>query len=421
MSKGSDSQRRRFYCTEEARSWAKGLSFGNAEAKSVLVALTAYVNDDAVCFPSISQLARDTDLSHDTVRRRLAWLEALGAISRSPRYIDATGRRSAKSGKRTTDEIQLRVHLAADDVARSVSSPTFTVGSVEATTASDKAGPGHREPTRQTVVSPAPAIDQPSQYRQGLISEPEPEDSPYTPKSEQGTEVRWNSFAIAWECSMNRSLKVQQLFASLPADEQADAILAARGYFVWRSRRQAAGRVKNPLRFLKNQKAWPRWIAQLSPESRQPLRRFVAFGSTEWQAQCVIARIADRAVPTPITCSEGSGGYFAALPTDLLELAAYAKKPLEEWCFVARGSLWCDVWCRRLNIAPRPICVSTKEKYEVAGRIYTNWSIKKPGLLVPILRPPGDDEPQYAGEENDDAWHNLADVDQAGGDGEQHG
>jgi hypothetical protein len=43
---------------------------------------------------SIPTLAEDTELSQQTVRNRLAWLEEIGAIARLPQWIDEYGRRN---------------------------------------------------------------------------------------------------------------------------------------------------------------------------------------------------------------------------------------------------------------------------------------------------------------------------------------
>ena len=77
-------------------------------AKTVLRALALYVNGEGSCFVGIDQLSDDTDLSADTVRRRLVWLEQIGAIVRLTQWLDENGRRNSEGrGKRTSDEIRL--------------------------------------------------------------------------------------------------------------------------------------------------------------------------------------------------------------------------------------------------------------------------------------------------------------------------
>jgi hypothetical protein len=105
--------------SDEAHSWARNLKLGNPYAKLVLSMLTLYVQGDGVCFVGIEALAEDTELSTDTVRKRLAWLEDVGAIARFPQWVDASGRRNGDgNGKRTTDEIRLLLSADADAIER---------------------------------------------------------------------------------------------------------------------------------------------------------------------------------------------------------------------------------------------------------------------------------------------------------------
>jgi response regulator of citrate/malate metabolism len=54
----------------------------NAYAKLTLSMLTLYVDGEGYCFVSSRSLADDTELSAQTVRDRLAWLEQVGAIAK---------------------------------------------------------------------------------------------------------------------------------------------------------------------------------------------------------------------------------------------------------------------------------------------------------------------------------------------------
>jgi hypothetical protein len=102
---------------DEAHAWARNLRLGNAYAKSLLMALAGYVNLDGICFVGIDQLAEDTDLSTDNVRKQLAWLEEVGVIARIPQWIDANGRREGESrGKRPLDEIHLLTKSDSDEI-----------------------------------------------------------------------------------------------------------------------------------------------------------------------------------------------------------------------------------------------------------------------------------------------------------------
>jgi len=111
--------RARRVASDEAHAWARSLQLNNPVGKSVLRALTLYVNGDGSCFVSIDQLAEDTDLSPDTVRRRLVWLEQIGAIVRLPQWLDGNGRRNSEArGKRTTDDIRLLIEANIEEIER---------------------------------------------------------------------------------------------------------------------------------------------------------------------------------------------------------------------------------------------------------------------------------------------------------------
>jgi Helix-turn-helix domain len=102
------SLRARRIASVEAHAWAPNLRLGNPQAKLILSMVTLYVDGEGCCFVSIPALAEDCEMSPDTVRRRLAWLESIGVISRTAQWVDAQGRRNGTGqGKRTSDLIRL--------------------------------------------------------------------------------------------------------------------------------------------------------------------------------------------------------------------------------------------------------------------------------------------------------------------------
>jgi hypothetical protein len=102
------SPRARRIASDEAHAWARNLRLGNPQAKLVLSMITLYVDGEGCCFVSIPALAEDCEMSPDTIRRRLAWLEGLGVIARTPQWLDAQGHRNSTGpGRRTSDLIRL--------------------------------------------------------------------------------------------------------------------------------------------------------------------------------------------------------------------------------------------------------------------------------------------------------------------------
>jgi len=172
--------RARHVASDEAHAWARSLKLNNPNAKTVLRALALYVNGEGSCFVGLDQLSEDTDLSPDTVRRRLVWLEQIGAILRLAPWLDENGRRNAQGrGKRTTDEIRLLLAADIDEIERLARGAGEPNPSTETTEFSPSREQGLNDD--QDSVSPRLAPRQPSQSCDHLISEPEPEESPPNP------------------------------------------------------------------------------------------------------------------------------------------------------------------------------------------------------------------------------------------------
>lgn len=217
-------RRARRIAADEAHAWARNLRLGNHHGKSVLRSLTLYVDGDGFCYVGIEQLADDCELSADTVRRRLAWLEEIGAIARRSMWIDERGVRNPDGrGKRTTDEIRLLFDADQEAIeARAAGRETAAIST--AFSPSSQPGLNPAEPSVSTV----PALGQPSHYGEGLISEPEPE--PENPLSPQGGEEASVSdedeepehFAPAWQAwpiKLRRDLALSA-FRELSATKQ---------------------------------------------------------------------------------------------------------------------------------------------------------------------------------------------------------
>lgn len=109
--------RKRRIAADEAHAWARDLRLKNPYANSILRALAMYVDSEGVCFVGIDGLAEDTNLSPNTVRSRLKFLEEVGAIARFSQWIDDDGRRNKEGrGRRTTDEIRFLFNADSDEI-----------------------------------------------------------------------------------------------------------------------------------------------------------------------------------------------------------------------------------------------------------------------------------------------------------------
>ncbi len=213
-------RRARRIAADEAHSWARNLRLNNPHGKLVLSMLSLYVDGEGYCFVSVPQLADDTELSTQTMRSRLAWLEEVGAIARLSQWIDEYGRRNGDGrGKRTSDLIRLMI----DDVEAIEAS--IEGGSTDVSREVSPMPQTGLNPEPETV-SPTPALRQPYDSAEGLISEPDPE-SPL--KAPQGAEREHAAleepelFTAAWSAwpgheVMRRDLALDE-FRKLTAEQ----------------------------------------------------------------------------------------------------------------------------------------------------------------------------------------------------------
>lgn len=265
-------QRGRHVASDEAHAWARSLPLNNPNAKTVLRALALYVNGEGCCFVGMEQLSEDTDLSADTVRRRMVWLEQVGAIVRLPQWLDANGMRNGEGrGKRTTDEVRLLLEADTDEIEARAAGDETAESSAISSTETTAISPSRQQgltPDGETV-GPQLAPRQPLQSCEGLISEPEPEDSPQPPSGGSVTDDDgFKSFEEDWEEPILRQSLARQVWAALTAEERTVARQAARGYVVWRKRERKPPNVLGAHLFLKERDAWPRFATLAPSESR---------------------------------------------------------------------------------------------------------------------------------------------------------
>jgi len=244
-------RRPRRIAADEAHAWARNLRLRNLHAKMVLSMLSLYVDGDGFCFVSVPSLAEDCELSQDTVRRRLAWLEKIGAITRREQWVDEHGNRNDRGvGRRTSDLIRLLLEADQSLIeARALGFVSESDGNPSQSDPSCQLGsnsPGDSAGTRLGLCRP-------SHCGEGLISEPEPE--PESPKAPDGGEGKRSvdeesepeGFADAWSAwpgheVMRRDLALAE-FRSLTAEQRLHCRASVRPFTEALAR---AGRTKPP-------------------------------------------------------------------------------------------------------------------------------------------------------------------------------
>lgn len=102
--------------SNDASTWAWSRVVGSPSGKLVLVVLADFANARGECFPSIPLLAKRTEQSVDTVRRRLGELEAEGLIERVEQF--------KPNGTRTSNLFRLLMDGPAGALADSERSGT---------------------------------------------------------------------------------------------------------------------------------------------------------------------------------------------------------------------------------------------------------------------------------------------------------
>ena len=361
--------------SDAAHTWARNLRLGNPYAKSVLLALTLYVNDEGSCFAGIGSLADDTDLSEDTVRKRLRWLEEIGAIARFARFRDENGCVNTEGrGKRTTDDIRLLIESDpediearaagldrnAEDVGHAVASALDPVLAACESEFSPRCQQGLNQD--QKSVSPRLAPEQPSHCSNPSkdSSEPEPEESPPTPpsggvcaddqeNSRQEAEPDPEHFAEFFEAchgwrTQDRG-RVRQAFVALTPDERVRARAAAPLYAAEcdRTRKKSRDAWK-----LIREKFWINFPDAKLPQRPPPL---VWIDAAETDGLAVALDIADGGPLKLITDTAGRRGLWrrSPVPTDLAALARFAGVARDDWPIIAAGSHEFAAWRDRLE------------------------------------------------------------------------
>ncbi len=359
-------RRPRRIAADEAHAWARNLRLGNPFAKLVLSMLTIYVNGDGTCFVGIGDgdiekggLAADCELSPDTVRKRLAWLEQVGAIVRFPQWIDDSGRRNSEGrGRRTSDEIRLLIDADPDDIERRAKGEDVSVPEPKCNNVDPRQQQGSQpaENVECNIVSPALALRQPSDSSGGLISEPEPEDSTQSPSlnrapstEDTAFEEAWLRFVKAYPIDIGDVPLTRNLLRALSPDERDLVIFGAFGYAKFVTDQQR--RSMDAHRFIRDSK-WQGYVesgklaAPKPPEPEKPRNRLLA-GSSELIAFRLACKIAGMEIPKLIG-DPPSIEIIGEVPHGAETMAALIDAG-ESWEVVAKHTAQFGAWRERVH------------------------------------------------------------------------
>ena len=363
MSKIDRQRRPRRIAADEAHTWARNLRLGNHHGKSVLKALSLYVDRDGWCFVGVEQLAYDCELSADTVRRRLVWLEEIGAVLRRAQWINSKGcRNSAGEGKRTSDLIKVMVDAGNDHIIEARARGEIIDEDDGDDDEKEQVSPCSEQGLSRGVEtpSPAPAPGQPSHCGEGLISEPEPESSPLPPSRGRecvrsgGKVEEPDDFVAAWrswrghEMMGHRRQAALKAFKKLSAEHQRLCRAAIAPYNAALDRHNRTRTAVNFDRWIKQQGFLEFPDAKVVRAKPVPDRRWVC--GDELSGMEIAGRIAERRIRSSLDPERGAGFWTTMPPRpDLSALAQFRDAQADSWIEIDEGTPQFEAWRERLQ------------------------------------------------------------------------
>jgi hypothetical protein len=401
-------RRPRRIAADEAHAWARNLRLRNLPASIILRSLSLYVDGEGVAFVAIPTLAEDCDgMSIDTVRRRLVWLEHVGAIARQAQWLDENGVRNGEGrGKRTTDRIRLLYDADPEAIeARAQGRIADDVGetSVESTAIS---------PSRLLGLNSAVALGQPSVSPSStcdhLISEPEPESPPLPPSGGEGgaqiEESEPEDFQPAWSAWRGHETKRRDLaldeFRKLPKDKQR-LCRAAIPLFNAMKDKLRESRVPNFHLWIRSGGFEEFPNAALADDRPQPSARRLMQGE-ELDGFTVAMRIARQCEPVLVEDQQLGRGVWTrrSLEPDLVAMAVFVgdkREQREAWELVEEGTPRFAAWRDRLRLwlggeikAERVWLEPFDQNVHGLSATHPNFKLRKSknGFRVPAPWPP---------------------------------
>lgn len=335
---------------DQARAWARELDLRNPYAKAILLAIANYMNEDGAAWPGTATIARDTDISEDTVVRRLRWLASVGAIALFKCWRDENGQRNYEGrGKPTSNEIRFLFDADKDEIeARARGEKTC-----EATAGDDESSPRTQRELSEDVQPPVSSRLAPDQPPQGerdsgrhIDSEQELESHPQTP-SDEGAFERLDEFAKTYPIPISDFERTKLQWAALTDQERDDAITGARGYASL-LKSQPKRTAEDAHRWLKNRK-WQGYVSA-GKRAETALQRFNGVeGSPQWECWDVFYRCCGGSGIPGFLITGPEGQRVANLPREWPPIV-HDPNRTHEWQWVTeedRGEF--AAWLRRLR------------------------------------------------------------------------
>ncbi len=412
--------------SDTAHAWARNLRLNNSLAKLVLSMTTLYVQGDGICYVGIGSLAEDTELSQETVRRRLGWLESVGAIVRLPQWIDEHGRRNSDGrGRRTTDEIRLMMDADADEIearaagAHDEVNPLHQTGSDGESHDFDPQARDRATDEKNLADPPISPLTAPS-LRTGPESF-EPEHKPSPPNPPAGGSVpsdgireevwehaeTWAKVESLWGEPIIHQSICRQIWSAFTEAERLRFFEVVRGYNSWRSSQKRPPNRCNLQKLMRETDSWPGLENRAPPPPKaasQPQPEiWIAESSDEFKALTLACRICRRPDPRVLRRQSSDHGelrFVGKLPQGATAMAHLLDRvDPSAWLIAETDTKQFSAWSERIHewtarwpesyriwLDEHGDVVPTAEQAAKSGKY--NLPRCKEGLLVPSEWPP---------------------------------
>jgi hypothetical protein len=342
---------------DAARVWARELDLGNPYAKAILLAVANYMNEDGIAWPGLVTISRDTDISEETVAKRLRWLESIGAIVLFKTWLDENGRRNQNGrGKPTSSEIRFLFDADADEISQAAKEGTESkplrgaaLQSHEQKSEVSTRPRGELNTEVQHPVSTQPAPEQPPPASDCSIEGnlEQEEDPPNPPlggdraQVDQDFEDDIAEFIREYPDSITHLPQLRNVLAAMDKAERRKVVTAVRGYAEhirgW-ERRGRPKSVKGAHLWVANG-LWQGYVPAGEKAVTAALMQRVAVNSDAGKAWAVLHKIAH------VTPLEGAGHFILPRPLSPQGMAFAHAPPESDWVFIGSDQInQCGAW-----------------------------------------------------------------------------
>lgn len=346
---------------DAARVWARELRLGNPYAKAILLAVANYMNEDGSAWPGLATLSRDTDITQDTIIRRLRWLTDIGAIAMFKTWIDENGRRNHDGrGRPTSTEIRFLFDVDAAVIEAAAADGAEDKPLRGAALAASQHKEVSSRPGREQTDDDLPSVSTqlaPEQHSTGATRREEEgskEDPPNPPSGGfQATDFGFDRFQEAWHFPITDMPKAITTWSAFTLSEREDAITGARGYRAYVEGERRAGRnraIKDAHRWLRD-RLWVGYLPQGKAVEARAERFDAREGSEEWRAWSVFYRICGQSGIPDFLVKGATGERVADLPRRWPPVGRGIPAD-QPWLNAIEGTPQFAAWLARLRELP---------------------------------------------------------------------